>query len=224
MKIPSTCLSVCLVLFVSGLKAESTDAILARMDKAAPSFKGVSADLKMTTFTKVLDSKDVESGTMQMQRMKSKEPRAVIDFSAATDSRILTFEGKSIRIFYPKLNEYSEYGLGKSGNVLNQFLLLGFGSSGKDLSASYDISNEGTEKVGTSNTTKLLLDPKSPEVKERIQKVEIWIPEGATSPIQQKFYQPSGNYTLVLYSNVVLNPVGQKLEYKVPASARKQKK
>ena len=194
------------------------------MDKAAPAFKGVSADLKMTTYTKILADKNVEAGTLQMQRMKSKETRAVIDFSAASDARILTFEGKSIRIFYPKLNEYNEVGLGKNSNVLNQFLLLGFGSSGTELAANYEISNENTEKVGSVNCTKLLLVPKSSEVKERIQQVEIWIADSATYPIQQQFYQPSGNYQLVLYSNVVLNPVGQKIQYKIPANAHKQKK
>lgn len=206
------------------LHAETPDAILARMDKQAPSFTGVSADLKMTTYTKVLDDSSVESGTLKMQRVKAGDTRAVIDFSGGSDARILSFQGRSLKIFYPKLNQYNEYDLGKNANVLNQFLLLGFGSSGKDLSASYTITGEGTEKVGAANTTKLLLVPKTAAVKEKIEEVEIWIPEGSTAPIEQKFYEPSGNYQLVVYSGVVLNPAGQKVELKLPAGARKQRK
>lgn len=214
----------CLLCFTLSFCAlgETPDAILARMDKDAPNFRGVTADLKMTTFTKILDEKTVEGGTLQMQRVKPTETKAIIDFSGESDARTLTFEGKNVRIFYPKLNEYNEYGLGK--NVLNQFLLLGFGSSGKDLSASYTITGEGTEKIGSTSTTKLLLVPKAPEVKERIEKVQIWIPEGATSPIQQQFHQPSGNYTLVAYSDVKLNPPGLKVDFKIPKTAKKQRK
>ena len=214
----------CVLLAGLPMSGENTEVILARMDRSAPAFTGVSADMKMTTYTKVLDDSSVESGTLKMQRPKPNDTRAVIDFSGGSDARMLSFEGHNLRIFYPKLNQYTDYDLGRNGNVLNQFLLLGFGSSGKDLASSYTITGEGTEKIAGLTTTKLSLVPKTAGVKEKIQRVELWIPDGDVSPVQQKFYEPSGNYQLVLYSNVVPNPSGQRVELKLPAGAKKQKK
>lgn len=206
-----------------GIHAEELNGILSRMNAEAPKFTGVTANLKMTTFTKILDDHTDESGTMRMQKTK-KDTRAVVDFSGGNDARILTFQNKTVRIYYPKLNEFTEVDTGKKGNLLNQFLLLGFGSSGTELSSNYDITSEGTDKLGSRATTRLLLIPKTAEVKEKISKVLVWIPEGASSPIQQQFFQPSGNYQLVEYSNIVLNPPGQKVEVSIPSSARKQKR
>ena len=214
----------CIAALALSLSGETTESILSRMDKAAPSFQGVTADLKMTTYNKVLDDKTVEYGTLQMQRTKAKETRAVIDFSAQTDARIIGFEGKNVRMYYPKLDEYTDTSLGKDSNVLNRFLLLGFGTSGKDLAANYTIKNEGTDKANGSAATKLLLTANDNQVKERIEKVEIWVAEGAAYPIQQQFYQPSGNYQLVSYSKVVINPSGQgRVKLEMPSTAKKQK-
>ena len=223
MKLSLARLSVCL--FVACLlKAESTEVILARMDKSAPLFQGVTANLTMTTYNKLLDDKTVESGTLQMQRTKSREVRAVVDFSQQTDARIIGFEGKNVRLYYPKLDQFNETSLGKDANLLNSFLLLGFGSSGKELAANYDITNEGTEKLGPLGSRKLLLIPKNAAVKDRIQKVELWIGDGQANPIQQQFYQPAGNYELVTYRDIVINPPNQKkVQLNMPGTAKKIK-
>jgi outer membrane lipoprotein-sorting protein len=148
----------------------------------------------------------------------------VIDFSAQKGaSREIGFFGKIIRIYYPKANYYQDYEVGKNGSVLNQFLLLGFGSSGKDLAANYTITAENTEKVAGMTTTKLLLTPKDDKVKEHLQKVEIWIPEGQSNPVQQQFFEPSGNYRIVTYTNMHLNPpMPQNLEIKMQPGTEKR--
>jgi outer membrane lipoprotein-sorting protein len=116
-----------------------------------------------------------------------------------------------------------DYDVGKNSDVLNQFLLLGFGSSGKELAQSYEISAAGTENVAGVETTKLLLLPKSPGVKERLSKIEMWIPANAAYPIQQQFYEPSGNYRQVTYSNVKLNPsIKGNLELKLPSGVKRR--
>lgn len=162
----------------------------------------------MITYTAVIQDKIVEDGTLKMQKGKGGDVRAVLDFSGLKNSaREIGFYGKIIRMYYPNAKDYQDFEVGKNGALVNQFLLLGFGSSGDELSASYTISSEGTEKVAGLNTTKLLLIPKDPKVKERLAKVEIWIPEGQANPIEQKFYEEtSGNYYQVTYSNINLKP------------------
>lgn len=217
-------LILCLLGLVSDARAQTTvDAILARMDAAAPNFRALSADVTMVTYTAILNDTTTEKGTLQMQRLKPNDVRAIIDFSHETDARVIAFLGKVVRIYYPKLGSYQDYGVGNNTNVVNQYLLLGFGSSGKALAQSYSITLEGQEKVAGQTTAKLLLIPKDPKVLERLTKVEMWIPNDAAYPVQQQFYEPSGNYRRVTYTNIVLNPPIQGiLELKLPPGVKKQ--
>jgi outer membrane lipoprotein-sorting protein len=213
---------LCMLAGALALPAESVDSILSRMDQAAPLFHGVSADIHMITYTAIIGDKTDENGTLKMQR-KGGTVRAIIDFSGQTDAREIAFLGNIIRMYYPKLKMYQDYDVGKNSNVLNQFLLLGFGSSGKELAQSYEITAAGTENVAGVATTKLLLIPKSEGVKQRLSKIEMWIPTDAAYPIQQQFYEPSGNYERVTYSNVKLNPpIKGNLELKLPSGVKRR--
>lgn len=205
------------------LNGQSVEAVLGRMDKAAPSFHAMTADVKMTTHTAIINDTNVESGTFRMQRLKGQEVRAVLDFSGQSDARQIGFLGRIVRIYYPKLNSYQDYDLGKNTDVLNQFLLLGFGSSGKDLASSYDITDAEQEKVNGRDTNKLILVPKSAEVAKRLSKIEMWIPDDAAYPVQQQFYEPSGNFRVITYTNINLKPpIKGKLELKLPPGVKKQ--
>jgi outer membrane lipoprotein-sorting protein len=206
---------------------ESLSAILARMDQAAPSFKGVTANLVLVNYTAILGDTTTERGTLKMQRWKPTDVRAIIDFSALPENaRVVSFQGKALKIYYPNTREVQEYPVGKNADVLNQFLLLGFGSSGKDLQANYVISENGSETIAGKSTTKLKLVPKDADLKSKLSEVELWIPPDATYPLQQKFSESkaSGNYRQVTYSNVQLNPqMTGPLEFKIPANTAKKK-
>ena len=160
-----------------------------------------------------------------MQRLKGNDVRAIVDFTGQTDARIIAFSGKTVRVYYPNANTFQDFQFGKSSQILNQFLLLGFGSSGSDLARSYEITAEGPENIGATSTTKLLLIPRDAKVKERLAKIEMWMPDDAAYPTQQQFYEPSGNYRKVTYSDVHLNPpIQETLELKLPSGVTKQSK
>lgn len=216
-------ISLSLVTGLGSIYAQDVNSILGRMDVASTTFKGMTADVQMTTFTAIIGDKTVENGTLKLQRVKDGSVRAIIDFSGQTDSREIAFLGRTIRIYYPNLNSYQDYDVGKNTDVLNQFLLLGFGSSGKQLAQSYEITPDGQEKISGQDTAKLLLIPKDPKVKERLSKIEIWIPAGAAYPVQQQFFEPSGNYRIVSYNTEKINPpMKHTLELKLPNGAKKQ--
>lgn len=213
----------CLIAGSGMVQGENVASILARMDAAAPSFHGVSADLRMITHTAILNDDTVENGTLIMQRRSARDVRAIIDFTKQPDSREMAFVGKNVTIYYPKLLQYTEYDVGKDSNVLNQFLLLGFGSSGRELAQNYTVTLQGAENVSGQDTAKLLLVPVDPKAFQYLAKIEMWIPNGEAYPIQQQFYEPSGNYRKVTYSNIKLNPpIKGSLELKLPPGAQKQ--
>ena len=64
----------------------------------------------------------------------------------------------------------------------------------------------GCAVVDGKATTKIEFVPKAASVREHLRRVEMWIPANDGNPIQQKFYQPSGDYFLSAYTNVKVNP------------------
>lgn len=223
MKIPL--LVLCALLCPVHLSAEKTETILARMDEASVMFKGVSADVRMTVFTKVIADTDVQTGTLEMQHLKGKSTRAILKLKGQTDSHVVFLFDNTVRLYTPKLKLIQDYDVGKSSDLLSQFLLLGFGSSGKELEESYDVNNAGSETISGQETTKLVLLPKSAKVREKISKVEMWIPVGQAYPVQQQFFEPNGNYRITQYGSVKLNPpstIKGTLEFKPPAGTKKQ--
>ena len=212
-----------LVVFTGSLLADTADAVLARLDKSAPGFHGMMADVEMENFTAVLNDTSKEKGTLKMQKLGAKDVRAVIEFPG---ERILSFSGNRIRIYYPNLNTYQDVDLGKSGNLLNQYLLLGFGSSGTELARNYTVTLSGSDVVNGQPASKLKLVPKDPEVLKRLKVIEVWVPEMGAYPVRQKFYDAATDNTrTVTYSNLKENPDfgGSKLEFKLPAGAKQQK-
>ena len=185
--------------------AESAQTALARMDAAAAKFHSMSADVKMTTHTAILNDDTTEEGTVKMQRGKD-ETEALIDFTGSKDRRTIAFLDKTIQIYYPNLKLVQVYKLGRKSKLVDQYLLLGFGTSGKDLTKGYTVTVAGSDKINGQDATKLELVPKEKSVKEQIDKVAIWLPLDSGYPVQQQFVNPSGNYRLATYTNFQLNP------------------
>jgi outer membrane lipoprotein-sorting protein len=205
-------------------QADSLPELLSRLDAAAPSFKGVSADLKRVSHIEVINDTTTESGQLKLQRRKATDLRAIVDFTGDKDKRTLFFANRTVKVYSPNLALVQVYDLGRSVKFLNQYLLLGFGTSGKDLQNSYDITLLGTDTVDGKLATHVQLTPKDAGAKEKLVKAELWFPADAGYPVQQKFFEPNGNFTLVTYSKIVLNPPfdGAGLEWKAPPNTHEE--
>jgi outer membrane lipoprotein-sorting protein len=146
----------------------------------------------------------------------------LIDFSDP-DPRTVSFAERRVEIFYPKIKTVQVYDLGKYRNLIDQFLLLGFGSSGSELKKNYDMKVSGEEKAGGETTTRLELVPKSASAREHLTKVELWI-SSAGYPLRQKFHRPSGDYALATYSDLKINTnlSDDTLKLKLPSGVKRQ--
>lgn len=210
-----------LALFLSpGISADTLNDILTRMDKTAPSFRSVSASMKRIDFTAVLKDTSEERGTMRLKRT-GKQVQGVVDITSP-EAKAYGFRDKQAQIYYPKINTVEIYDIGKFKDQVNEYLTLGFGSSGKELSKNYNVTLAGAETIDGVKTTRLDLKPKTPQ--ELIQRLEMWIPEGAAYAIQQKVHLKGGDYKLLVYSDVKINPAlsDQQFELKVPKNAKKE--
>jgi outer membrane lipoprotein-sorting protein len=144
-------------------------------------------------------------GTVVMKRYPPNELRFLINF-IGPDAQGIALRGQTVEIYYPKLNIVREYSIGKYKDLAEKLILLGFGMPGRELAANYEIGNLGGERVGSQDSVHIQLTPKSPEVLKQLSRVDLWISLKINCPIQQKFYMPSGDYRLVTYSDIKVNP------------------
>ena len=203
--------------------AATAEEVLRKMDQAALKFSGLSASLNKTTYTKVIDDKSEETGVIQLKKLKPRELQVLIDF-AKPDPRTVAFRGTKAEIYYPKMRTVQEYNLGKNSDLIDQFLLLGFGTTGKDLQSGYTIKYAGEETIAGQKSHKLDLLPKTGVMKEKLSRLELWLSDDGTHPVQQKFIEPSGNYTVFTYSAVKLNPTltEEELRLKLPKGVKRE--
>jgi outer membrane lipoprotein-sorting protein len=214
-----------LILLAAALpvSAETAPDVLARMDGEAPTFHQITAKLKKTEFTEVLNDTTVETGNMWLRRTKGGLVMRT-EFTTPKNQRSVGVEGNKAEIYYPNINTVQIYNLGKFGSLVDQFLVLGFGSSGKDIEKNYTVTFGGEETVGGQKTSQLELIPRSEKVRGQFDRIELWIPLKAGHPVQQRLNQPNGNYYLFTYTDIKLNPGLPAADFrlKLPDGAKKE--
>jgi outer membrane lipoprotein-sorting protein len=215
-----SCISFLLVAGV-GAPAETLDAILARMDASARQFRSFSAHMKRTDFTAVLNESEIMNGTIRMKRNKS-SVSGLMEF-ADPSPHTIAIAPHSVQRFYPKANVVEIYDTTKYTSVMDEYLLLGFGTTAAELSKTYNIKATGTETVGGAMATRLELTPTSAEVLKLIRKIELWIPEDQSHPVREKITEPSKDTIVVDYTEVELNPQlpDSAFELKLPNGVRR---
>lgn len=189
---------------VPSVAAGPLEAAFAKIDHAAAGFTGVSADLRRLNHMALLNEDTVETGAFRMKRVKH-DLHVLFDIKQPA-AKAYAFDGHKLEEYLPQEQTVQEYDAGKYKSLADQFLLLGFGTSSKELQAEYTISLGGLETIGDEKTTRLELIPKSKELLVHLPKVDLWISDVMGVPVQQKFYSPGGNYNLATYSNIMLNP------------------
>ena len=211
-----------ILIFAAGLAtAEPLADVLARMDRAAAEFHSLSAGMKRVQFTAVLSESSEMDGVVRLRRTKS-GTQGIVEFQQP-EQRTVFINGKQIQIYYPKANTVEIYDTSKYTSNMDQILLLGFGTSAAELKKSYAIKDGGVQKINGADTTRIELTPRSDEMKKLITKIELWIPEGQSNPVQAKFGEPSKNYELVDYSDIKVNPAlpESAFAWKLPGNVKK---
>ena len=189
------------------LDAEAVKDVLSRMDAAAATLREVKAKITKVSLTAIINDETTDHGTMWMSRSgpKAKTIRMRVDFEPP-DERSVAFHGQKAEIYYPKIKTVQEYDLGKHRSLVDQFLVLGFGTPGKQLAKDYSMRLMGDEEVAGLKTSHLELTPKSKKARERLVKVDLWIADNGGYPVQQKFYWPSDDTTTITYAGIEVNP------------------
>jgi len=176
------------------------DTVLQHLNVSAKEFRSLSAEVERTKVTVVVNDRSTEAGTILVRGDKM-----LLDLKVP-DPRTILRNGDTLYVYTPGLRRVEEYDLGKNRDLVDQLLLLGFGTTGKELRNAYAIAVGTETKLGDNITVELDLIPKSASFGRQISKIQIWLDTSTWLPVQQEFYEAgSGDYSIVRYSKMQVN-------------------
>ncbi|HEX4155050.1 MAG TPA: outer membrane lipoprotein-sorting protein [Acidobacteriaceae bacterium] len=213
-------------LAASHAQSPQLKAVLAQMDAASAHFHNAEADVRYDNYTRVVNAHDISVGSLYIERTGSTEHMGAVSYPLAangqpekTPANIINFDGATLRIYTPGTNQEDRFKAGANQARYNSFLTLGFGGSGKDLAAAWEINDQGPETISGVKTEKLDLVSKDPSVKNLFSHVTIWIDPARGLSLKQIFFAPNGDFRTATYSNLHLNTRINKHPYDIPKGA-----
>jgi outer membrane lipoprotein-sorting protein len=188
-------------IFAPAAPSLSLDDVLKQMDREQGQFQSLTASIERTKVTVVVNDHSTESGQIEVRR----DGKMRIDLTSPDQKTILR-DGDHIYVYTPKIRRVEEYDLGKRRDLIDQLILLGFGTSGDSVKKSYLITLEGEDSLNGQRVVHLELTPRADDVRKQISKIELWLNEGNWLPAQQQLFETgSGDYSIIRYSNVARN-------------------
>ena len=188
-------------IFAPAAPSLSLDDVLKQMDREQGQFQSLTASIERTKVTVVVNDHSTESGQIEVRR----DGKMRIDLTSPDQKTILR-DGDHIYVYTPKIRRVEEYDLGKRRDLIDQLLLLGFGTSGDSVKKSYLITLQGEDSLSGQRVVHLELTPRADDVRKQISKIELWLNEGNWLPAQQQLFETgSGDYSIIRYSNVARN-------------------
>jgi len=197
-------LSVTLLAVTASLHADTLDGALNRLDHAGNQFKSMTAQFKNVKYTALVNESSTSTGTVKIKRTPG-QMLALYDF-LSPDKKTVAIDNKAVEIYLPNMKTVQVFDIGKKVST-EQFFLFGFATSRRDLEAAYSVSYGGAESINGEPATRLALISNNADVKKLFVKFELWISDKTGEAVQQKFYEPSGDYIVFSYSDMKINPI-----------------
>jgi outer membrane lipoprotein-sorting protein len=205
------------------------DAVYQRMDRAAASFKGLTASLTKIDHSDLVDVNDKSEGTIAVRKSGPHNLQVLEKIETQDgkpDEEDTEFSGNRVVVYRPKDPKPStEYDVGKKYRGLEEAAFGLFGGSSKDLQQNYKVAYGGPEQVNGQPTVRLVLSPTDPQMAQNFPKVEVWISDATGIAVQQKLYERGEkDYHLLTYSDMKLGPVADaQVKLNLPKNANKER-
>jgi outer membrane lipoprotein-sorting protein len=183
--------------------AGDLEAVLAKMNQSAASFKSAQGDFEFQIYQKLTDDTDAQKGRIYFRRTKAGVD-AAFDVAGPAPKQVVYKDGK-LQIFEKKINQVTERNVGKNKSDVEAFLSLGFGARGDELQRDYAVKMDGWETVDGVKAAKLDLTPRKEKVLQTYNKIVLWIDPERDVLLKQQFFERSGDYRLAHYTNMKLN-------------------
>ena len=190
-----------IVLLLAPAPSPDLKATLARLDAASAHFTSAEARVRTEHYMAIIKDID-ERQDGQIYVIRNKDGKTEVGLkTGGAHARTVEYNNGVVRDYIPGANCYNT--VSKPG--IDTYLSLGFGSSGKDLSKSWNISDLGPETIDATKTEKLDLVPLDAAVKANITHVTVWIDLDRDVSLKVIFYTPTRDTSTATYSDIHLN-------------------
>ena len=179
--------------------------VLADIDAASAKFQSAQADFVWDQYTAVVQSHDYQKGTIAFRRVGN-ATEMIAHVKTENDQpaqKDVLYKGGELDFYQPALKQ--ETILNAGANV-ERYLTLGFGGSGKDLAAHWNIAYQGKETIDGVETAKLDLTPKQGG-NNQFTHITVWVDAKRGISLKQQVFQDSGDWRTASYSNIKMNSV-----------------
>ncbi len=200
--------AVALALFAAAPAAHAADtlqSVLNRLDQAAANFHTTSADFTFDTETlqPIADS-DIQKGVVYYERSGSafKMAAHINEANGQPITRVASVSGGLLTFYDRPTNQVTRF---INSSKYESYLMLGFGASGKDLAAKWDVTYLGSETIEGVQTAKLELVAKDPAVRKIFANVTIWVDPDRAVSLRQRFDEGPSAYRICTYTNIRIN-------------------
>jgi outer membrane lipoprotein-sorting protein len=183
--------------------------VLERLNQSAGTFHSAYADVEFDFIeTDPVYDKDVQTGVAFYERTNAsiKMGAHLTKHNNRPSAKAYTFVDGVVKLFEP--GEDTVTTIAKAEKYQG-YIVLGFGASGRDLEAKWNIAYLGSEMLSDGKaqvkTEKLELVPKDPELRKNLAKVTIWIDPDRAVSLKQIFTLSGTSSRVCLYSNFKMN-------------------
>jgi outer membrane lipoprotein-sorting protein len=185
--------------------ADDLKSALAELNAAAVKFHSASADFDaVNELTEPVPDKEVQTGAVYFDR-KGSSFEIGIHFekdNGRVVPKIIVIKGGVFTMYEKLTNQVTK---SNRAGKYEGYLSLGFGASGKDLEAKWNMTYLGSETMNGVKVAKLDLIAKDPDVLKIFKKVTIWIDTDRGVSLKQYFDEGQGQSRTVVYSNIKVN-------------------
>ncbi len=201
--------------------------VLAQMDAGAAKFASAQAEFTWDQLTAVVQEHNIQKGTIAFRRgAKGTSMMAhVVTEDGQPAPKDVLFSGGELKLYQPSIKQETVLQAGSNREQFESFATLGFGGSGKDLQANWNVSYDGTDTIDGVSVAKLGLAPRRPAPNQMFTRIEIWIDPATATSRKQVFYTAGGDTRTAMYTGIKLNSTPESaFALKVPSGTQVIKK
>jgi outer membrane lipoprotein-sorting protein len=175
------------------------DEVLANMERAARSIKGIEADLRQEKRDMQIGGKEVYSGKIYFQHSGKDRDKLRIDYTVP-EGQVVGVNGDKITLYQKSINQVILTTRKAQASKSQEFSFIATPyKSVPELKSQYNIVHAGDEQVGSGSTAKLELTPKGPS---SAKKVILWVDQSSWLPIKYQVTETNNNITTFTLNNL----------------------
>jgi outer membrane lipoprotein-sorting protein len=183
--------------------AADLDKVLAQMDAASAKFQNAQADFVWDNYTKVVDDHEQQTGTIYFERVGGQTQMAAL--VQQPTKKTVVYKDGTLSYYDPSLDQLNVFSAGKNKAQYESFLTLGFGGSGKDLKAAWQIADLGPETIDGIATEKLDLKSEQAKDSAKIDHITVCVDPVRAVSLKQVFYYSSGDMRTCTFTRIKYN-------------------